>query len=135
MAASAGGNYPWKEPATTVARGAFIVIEGLDRSGKTTQVKKLCDALYDAGHNVQALRFPGMPSHHVAQLLPCSWSLSPAHTDLSADRTTPIGKMIDSYLQSKTEMDDHSIHLLFSANRWEKAYVTQSVILGITDSS
>jgi dTMP kinase len=30
--------------------------------------------------------------------------------------------MIDSYLQSKTEMDDHAIHLLFSANRWEKAY-------------
>jgi dTMP kinase len=29
--------------------------------------------------------------------------------------------MIDSYLQSKTEMDDHAIHLLFSANRWEKA--------------
>jgi thymidylate kinase len=30
--------------------------------------------------------------------------------------------MIDNYLQSKTEMDDHAIHLLFSANRWEKAY-------------
>ena len=46
----------------------------------------------------------------------------------NSDRTTPIGKMIDSYLQSKTEMDDHSIHLLFSANRWEKACVTLSVI-------
>lgn len=31
--------------------------------------------------------------------------------------------MIDGYLQSKTEMDDHAIHLLFSANRWEKASV------------
>jgi dTMP kinase len=29
--------------------------------------------------------------------------------------------MIDGYLQSKTEMEDHAIHLLFSANRWEKA--------------
>jgi dTMP kinase len=28
--------------------------------------------------------------------------------------------MINSYLQSKTEMDDGAIHLLFSANRWEK---------------
>jgi len=34
-----------------------------------------------------------------------------------------MGKMIDGYLQSKAEMDDHTIHLLFSANRWEKAYV------------
>jgi dTMP kinase len=34
--------------------------------------------------------------------------------------------MIDSYLQSKTDMDDHAIHLLFSANRWEKAYALTS---------
>lgn len=37
------------------------------------------------------------------------------------DRTTPIGKMIDAYLRSQSEMDDHAIHLLFSANRWELA--------------
>lgn len=37
------------------------------------------------------------------------------------DRTTSIGKMIDSYLQSKSELDDRAIHLLFSANRWECA--------------
>lgn len=40
---------------------------------------------------------------------------------LTLDRTTPIGKMIDSYLQSKADMDDRAIHLLFSANRWELA--------------
>ncbi|KAF9270506.1 P-loop containing nucleoside triphosphate hydrolase protein [Marasmius fiardii PR-910] len=27
--------------------------------------------------------------------------------------------MIDSYLRSESDLDDHSIHLLFSANRWE----------------
>ncbi|KAL9543833.1 hypothetical protein MBANPS3_007930 [Mucor bainieri] len=27
--------------------------------------------------------------------------------------------MIDSYLQQKSDLDDHAIHLLFSANRWE----------------
>lgn len=42
--------------------------------------------------------------------------------DLTKDRTTPIGQMIDSYLKSQVEMDDHVIHLLFSANRWEAAY-------------
>lgn len=33
--------------------------------------------------------------------------------------------MIDGYLKSNVEMDDHAIHLLFSANRWEAAYVIQ----------
>jgi len=37
------------------------------------------------------------------------------------DRTTAIWKMIDSYLRSQSELDDHAIHLLFSANRWELA--------------
>lgn len=30
--------------------------------------------------------------------------------------------MIDSYLKSQVDMDDHVIHLLFSANRWEARY-------------
>ncbi|KAG7443338.1 P-loop containing nucleoside triphosphate hydrolase protein [Guyanagaster necrorhizus] len=38
--------------------------------------------------------------------------------------------MIDSYLQSKSELDDHAIHLLFSANRWELA----SAIEGFLES-
>jgi dTMP kinase len=39
------------------------------------------------------------------------------------DRTTPIGKMINDYLTGAAEQEDHVIHLLFSANRWEAAYV------------
>ena len=39
----------------------------------------------------------------------------------SADRTTAIGKMIDAYLRTNIEMDDHVVHLLYSANRWELA--------------
>lgn len=38
-----------------------------------------------------------------------------------SDRTTPIGKLIDSYLRGSSNQEDHSIHLLFSANRWEIA--------------
>jgi dTMP kinase len=60
MSASSEDPYPWKEPTKPVSRGAFIVIEGLDRAGKTTQVKKLCDSLYAKGHNVKAIRFPGI---------------------------------------------------------------------------
>ncbi|WAR27557.1 KTHY-like protein [Mya arenaria] len=36
------------------------------------------------------------------------------------DRTTVIGKMINDYLTCKKEVDDHAVHLLFSANRWER---------------
>ena len=39
--------------------------------------------------------------------------------NLFSDRTTAIGQSINSYLQGKTELEDHAIHLLFSANRWE----------------
>ena len=35
--------------------------------------------------------------------------------------------MIDSYLRSQSELDDHVIHLLFSANRWEFAYADSSL--------
>ena len=60
MTSSSESLWPRREPTQRkVGRGAFIVIEGLDRAGKTTQVKKLCDTLYESGHNVKTLRFPG----------------------------------------------------------------------------
>ncbi|KAF7330453.1 Arp2/3 complex subunit [Mycena venus] len=80
---------------STRSRGAFIAIEGLDRSGKTTQVATLQSRLETEGVPVKLLKFP--------------------------DRTTAIGQMIDSYLRSQSELDDRAIHLLFSANRWELA--------------
>ncbi|TVY44127.1 Thymidylate kinase, partial [Lachnellula occidentalis] len=58
MATPSEEQYPWQEPANPVSRGAFIVVEGLDRAGKSTQVKKLCDRLYAEGHNVKAIGFP-----------------------------------------------------------------------------
>jgi dTMP kinase len=76
-------------------RGAFIVIEGLDKSGKTTQTSLLHDRLQSSGVPAKLLKFP--------------------------DRTTSIGKMIDSYLRSQSDLDDRAIHLLFAANRWELA--------------
>jgi dTMP kinase len=59
MANSNDLQFPFRQPSGPVSRGAFIVLEGLDRSGKTTQVKLLCDKLYAEGHNVKTLRFPG----------------------------------------------------------------------------
>lgn len=82
---------------TATTRGAFIVIEGLDRSGKSTQAAILQSRLQGDEQSAKAvlIKFP--------------------------DRTTAIGKMIDAYLRSQSELDDHAIHLLFSANRWELA--------------
>ncbi|KAK1750510.1 thymidylate kinase [Echria macrotheca] len=92
---------------SNVARGALIVLEGLDRSGKTTQVKLLEQRFVEFGKKVRLMRFP--------------------------DRTTPIGQMIDGYLKGQVAMDDHVIHLLFSANRWEAAATINSLLsAGVT---
>ncbi|XP_057492166.1 thymidylate kinase-like [Actinidia eriantha] len=76
------------------SRGALIVLEGLDRSGKTSQSSRLLSYLEGLGHSVESWRFP--------------------------DRNTGVGQMISSYLANESQLDDHTIHLLFSANRWEK---------------
>jgi dTMP kinase len=39
-----------------------------------------------------------------------------------------MGKMIASYLDSKSELDDSAVHLLFSANRWEKRFVRATIL-------
>lgn len=36
-----------------------------------------------------------------------------------SDRDTAIGKVINDYLEKKSELEDHAVHLLFAANRWE----------------
>ncbi|PHH51818.1 Thymidylate kinase [Ceratocystis fimbriata CBS 114723] len=84
------------------ARGSLVVLEGLDRSGKSTQVKLLAQRFLEAGRKATVMRFP--------------------------DRSTPIGKMIDAYLKNTADMDDHVIHLLFSANRWEAARTITSLL-------
>jgi dTMP kinase len=78
----------------TTRRGALIVLEGVDRAGKSTQCAKMVDFLQSIGRPAELWRFP--------------------------DRTTTIGEMINSYLSNATDIDDGCIHLLFSANRWEK---------------
>ena len=72
-------------------RGLFIVFEGLDRSGKSSQAKKIAQYL-----NAEQLSFPNR--------LNCE-----------------SGKLLDLYLKNKQEMDmgDEAVHLLFSMNRWE----------------
>ncbi|XP_063721648.1 thymidylate kinase-like [Symsagittifera roscoffensis] len=79
----------------TARRGMLIVFEGLDKAGKSTQAQKLVTKIEQSGRKVELMKFP--------------------------DRSTHIGKSINEYLvDSKFKLNDKSIHLLFSANRWEK---------------
>lgn len=59
LPSDSGTPTPASAPTT---RGAFIVLEGLDRSGKTTQVKLLQTRFVEAGKEVKVMRFPGKPS-------------------------------------------------------------------------
>ncbi len=78
-----------------IKRGTLIVFEGCDRSGKTTVCKKLVEYFnFKEKESAKFMRFP--------------------------DRSTEVGSAIDGYLRGQRELDDHVIHLLFSANRWEK---------------
>ena len=45
------------------------------------------------------------------------------------DRETDIGRLISAYLEKASEIDDRAVHLLFSANRWEKR---QAIIDALT---
>ena len=40
-------------------RGALVVLEGLDRAGKSSQCKLLHDKLYGMGIPVRLMKFPG----------------------------------------------------------------------------
>jgi dTMP kinase len=75
-------------------RGALVVLEGLDRSGKSSQCARLLSYLESQGCRAEGWRFP--------------------------DRGTSVGQMISAYLANESQLDDRTIHLLFSANRWEK---------------
>uniref|UniRef100_A0A8R1DV82 dTMP kinase n=1 Tax=Caenorhabditis japonica TaxID=281687 RepID=A0A8R1DV82_CAEJA len=87
--------------AATPTRGLLIVFEGLDRSGKSTQARRLVDFL-NKKHSGQG------DTKHTAVL------------QAFPDRSSPIGKLIDQYLKKEIDLDEHSLHLMFSADRFLK---------------
>ncbi|XP_053963889.1 uncharacterized protein LOC128866878 [Anastrepha ludens] len=91
----------------TVKRGAFIVLEGCDRSGKSSQSRLL----------FEFLRSRGIPAKHM----------------IFPNRSSEIGGTINSYLKNAKELNDQVIHLLFTANRWEfKKEIEELLSLGTT---
>jgi dTMP kinase len=75
--------------------GKIIVLEGLDKSGKTTQAHLLHDYLNDKN-----------PGQTVLFSFP--------------DYSTKIGKQIRSFLDGKVQYNAETKHMLLSANKWEK---------------
>lgn len=85
-------------------RGCFLCLEGIDHSGKTTQAELLQSALISRGVDARVLRFPDRSS------------------------ATATGALLDGYLRLGSSVEDHVAHLLFSANRWEKASEIRSLL-------
>jgi dTMP kinase len=80
-------------------KGKIIVIEGIDKAGKTTQAKLLQKKL--RGKCVK-FDFP--------------------------DYSTPVGKEIKKFLDGKRNYSDEVKMILLSANRWEKKAEIEKVI-------
>jgi len=73
--------------------GVLISFEGIDASGKNTQSRMLCESLKENRINFELLSFP--------------------------EYSTPIGQEIKSYLTEKREYSMETMHMLYSANRYE----------------
>jgi dTMP kinase len=86
-----------------LGKGKIIVIEGLDKAGKTTQSRLLMDDLKALGKICVIMDFP--------------------------DYITYIGAEIKAFLDGKRDYyPTELVHMLLSANRWEKKNEIESMM-------
>ncbi|MGA9218050.1 MAG: dTMP kinase [Nitrososphaeraceae archaeon] len=83
-------------------KGRIVVIEGMDKAGKTTQSRVLVSALRNKGKLCASLDFP--------------------------DYSTPIGREIKSFLDGKRDYPDETKLMLLSANRWERKEIIDRML-------
>ncbi len=134
------------------ARGAFIVFEGIDRCGKSTQSLKLVEHLQrnnvrlllllqlccwggplgvwrrcEAADKVEAPPTRSSPPQPHSHADGCAQT--PVELWRFPDRTcSATGATINAYLAKEVDLCDEAVHLLFSANRWEKRRVHPQVL-------
>ncbi len=92
----ATGDPPTPTPDRARPPGRLIAVEGIDQSGKQTQVERLAARLRAAGLPVRSLAFPAYE--------------------------TPVGRLLRDYLTGSpaaSEPGPELRQLLFVANRWE----------------
>lgn len=87
--------------------GRFIVFEGIDGSGKTTQAERLSAALKQAGRRVHATREP---------------------------TSGPVGSLLRLYLERRLALDARSLPYLFAADRADHVYNGQNGILAALEA-
>lgn len=75
--------------------GKLIVIDGIDQSGKRTQTQMLARKIQAFGYPISIWNFP--------------------------DYGTPLGHQLNIYLTRRKQFDFHAVHLLYAANKWERA--------------
>ncbi|KAA8491324.1 Thymidylate kinase [Porphyridium purpureum] len=92
-----------RRPAFMMGRGALIVFEGLDRSGKSTQAQLLARALTEGGKDVLAPSPVQRPPSDDAAGVEYVWRFP--------DRSTHIGQTLNTYLSSK---DAEPLHRAYS---------------------
>lgn len=87
-----------------MSKTIFIVVEGIDRSGKSTLICRIEKELKLRGIYVEAIRYP--------------------------NRQNMTGSLIDRILRQKEKISKEAMHLLFSANRWEDAEKVKAFLEG-----
>jgi len=88
-------------------KGRFIVFEGIDGSGKTTQCRLLCERI----------RAAGQPLHETKE---------------PTDR--PIGMLLRQFLENKYKTDERAMAMLFAADRLDHIVNDQNGLLPIIKS-
>jgi len=124
-------------------RGALILFEGLDRSGKSTQCVKLFERLAALPPLNTVALAPSTAASATGSAKPEATAEAKAEGKAEGKETasagaihlrfpareTAVGKMIDAYLKNNSGLDDQAIHLLFSANRWESVERMRTALL------
>jgi len=80
----------------------MVVLEGIDKAGKSTQANLLRDALTSMGYRCNIMSFP--------------------------DYSTHIGREIYGFLHGDRDYPLQVKHMLLSANRWEKKDIIEQVL-------
>lgn len=83
-------------------KGKIIVLEGIDKAGKTTQSRLLENTFKGKGRVCTTIDFP--------------------------DYSTPIGTEIRAFLEGEREYPDETKLMLLSANRWERKKDIESML-------
>ncbi|KAI5189666.1 dTMP kinase [Nematocida minor] len=83
-------------------KSLFVVIEGIDRSGKSSLARTLKNTLTEKGYRVHLISFP--------------------------NRENQTGKLISSVLSGEKVLEKEAMHLLFSANRWEDKSIIETLL-------